>query len=525
MDTLQPGQVLIYDTTLRDGTQREGISLSCNDKLRIAQRLDDLGVAYIEGGWPGSNPKDVEFFERLDELELKHAKIAAFGSTCRVGSSPADDVNIQALLDAGTDVCTIVGKSWTLHVTDVLQTDNAENLRIIEESVAYLKAQGKEVIFDAEHFFDGYFNDREYALSTLQAAARGGADSVVLCDTNGGTLPRDMARTVNEVKAALSDDVLLGIHTHNDGECAVANTLVAVEEGAVHVQGTINGYGERCGNANLCSIIPDLELKMGRRTLPEGNLPDLYDVAHFVAEVANLAPDEHLAYVGQSAFAHKGGIHVAAMLRNILSYQHIDPELVGNQMRTVVSELSGRGNLMSKAEALHIDVEDKALVTEVLQEIKELEARGFSFEAAEASVAMMMQRQQPDYKPLFKMIDYSASVEHRQGRGVFAEAMVKVDVEGEIFHTVAEGNGPVNALDAAMRKALAPVYPRINDFQLADYKVRILDGKNGTAATTRVLIDTQNGHKRWSTVGASANIIEASWLALADSIEYGICLT
>ena len=521
MNTLLPQQVFIYDTTLRDGTQREGISLSCDDKLRIAQRLDDLGVRYIEGGWPGSNPKDVEFFERLDELELQHAQIAAFGSTCRVGSIPEEDDNIQALLNANTPVCTIVGKSWTLHVTDVLKTDKAENLRIIEESVAYLKAQGKEVIYDAEHFFDGYFNDPEYALSTLQVAARGGADTVVLCDTNGGTLPADMARTVHAVIAALPD-VLLGIHTHNDGECAVANTLVAVEEGAVHIQGTINGYGERCGNANLCSIIPDLELKMGRSALPEGNLPDLFDVAHFVAEVANLAPDEHLPYVGKSAFAHKGGIHVSAMLRNIQSYQHINPELVGNHMRTVVSELSGRGNLVSKAKDLDIPLEDTDLISEVLQKIKELEARGFSFEAAEASVALMLRRQQSEYEPPYEMIDYSASVEHRQGRGLFAEAMVKINVDGEVFHTVAEGNGPVNALDAALRKALAPVYPALENFQLADYKVRILDGNKGTAATTRVLIDTQNGFQRWSTVGASANIIEASWLALADSIEYGL---
>ncbi len=516
-------KIFVYDTTLRDGTQREGISLSCDDKLRIAQKLDDLGVAYIEGGWPGSNPKDVEFFERAGELNLVNAKIAAFGSTCRVGSNPAEDANIRALLDSGAPVCTVVGKSWGLHVKDVLKTTPEENLRIIRESVAYLKGQGREIVYDAEHFFDGYKADPDYATQTLGAAIEGGAETVVLCDTNGGTLPWEVAQFMQQIKTKFPD-VTLGIHAHNDGECGVANTIVAVDQGASHVQGTINGYGERCGNANLCSAIPDLELKMGYDCLPEGNLPVLTDVSHFVAEVANLAPDEHMPFVGQSAFAHKGGIHVAAMRRNVNSYQHIDPTLVGNQMRTVVSELSGRGNLFSKAEELELDVKDGEAVTEVLEEIKALEARGFSFEAAEASVALMLHRQKPDYEAPFELIDFSATVENRQGRGVFAEATVKVCVDGEIFHTVAEGNGPVNALDAALRKALLPVYPRLGDFQLADYKVRILDSDSGTAATTRVLIDTQNHHQRWSTVGASANIIEASWLALADSMEYGLTL-
>ncbi len=516
-------KIFVYDTTLRDGTQREGISLSCDDKLRIAQKLDDLGVAYIEGGWPGSNPKDVEFFERAGELNLVNAKIAAFGSTCRVGSHPADDANIQALLDSGAPVCTVVGKSWGLHVKDVLKTTPEENLRIIRESVAYLIAQGREVVYDAEHFFDGYEADPDYATQTLGAAIEGGAETIVLCDTNGGTLPWEVAQVTQQVKTEFPD-ATLGIHAHNDGECGVANTIVAVDQGASHIQGTINGYGERCGNANLCSAIPDLVLKMGYDCLPEGNLPELTDVSHFVAEVANLAPDEHMPFVGQSAFAHKGGIHVAAMRRNVNSYQHIDPTLVGNQMRTVVSELSGRGNLFSKAEELELDVNDGDAVADVLEEIKSLEARGFSFEAAEASVALMLHRQKPDYEAPFELIDFSATVENRQGRGIFAEATVKVCVDGEIFHTVAEGNGPVNALDAALRKALLPVYPRLGEFQLADYKVRILDSDSGTAATTRVLIDTQNHHNRWSTVGASANIIEASWLALADSMEYGLSL-
>ena len=514
--------IQIYDTTLRDGTQREGISLSCSDKLRIAHRLDDLGVMFIEGGWPGSNPKDAEFFERASDDAWHTASIAAFGATCRAKGGPEDDANIQAVLGARTPVCTVVGKSWTLHVTDVLRTTLDDNLRIIEASLAFLRAEGRRVIYDAEHFFDGYRADPVYALETLRAAVRGGAETVVLCDTNGGSLPWDIASSFKAVAAELQHP--LGIHTHNDGECAVANTLAAVREGAIQVQGTINGYGERCGNANLCSIIPDLEIKLGLQCLPPGSLPRLYELAHFVAEVANLAPDEHLAYIGKSAFAHKGGIHVAAMRRNPLSYQHIDPERVGNEMRVVVSELSGRGNLLSKAKEFGLQDETAAGVSDVLNEIKTLEAQGFSFEAAEASVALMLQRQQPGYHPPFQLIDFAVNVEHRQGRGIFAEATVKVSVGGEIQHTVAEGNGPVNALDAALRKALLPRFPAIAHFQLADYKVRILDGANGTGATTRVLIDTQNGTRRWSTVGASANIIEASWRALADAVEYGLSL-
>jgi 2-isopropylmalate synthase len=516
-------KIFIYDTTLRDGTQSEGISLSCNDKLRIAQKLDDIGIDYIECGWPGSNPKDAEFFQRLDELDLKHAKIAAFGSTCRVGSDPEGDANIQAMLDANSPVCTIVGKTWTLHVKDVLQTSLEENLRIIEVSACYLKDQGKEVIYDAEHFFDGFKADEGYAIKTLQAAVKGGADTIVLCDTNGGTLPEEISLIVKKIKEHLPD-TSLGIHCHNDSECASANTLIAVQAGCVHVQGTINGYGERCGNANLCSIIPNLEIKLDHSCLPADNLKQLYDLSHFVAEIANLSPDEHLPYVGASSFAHKGGIHVAAMRRNILSYQHIDPELVGNKMRTVVSELSGRGNLLSKAAEYNIDMDNKDHLKALLMNIKDLESRGFSFESAEASIAMMMRRLQADYTPIFEMIDYSATVEHRQGRGIFSEAMVKIKVNGEIIHTIAEGNGPVNALDSALRKGLIPIYPRIEHFQLADYKVRIIDSKNGTAATTRVLIDTHNGHNHWSTVGASPNIIEASWLALVDSIEYGLVI-
>jgi len=511
--------IQIYDTTLRDGTQSEGFTLSGNDKIRIAQKLDELGIAFIEGGWPGSNPKDVEFFERARDMPWQHALIAAFGSTCRVKGGPEDDANIKALLDSQTPVCTIFGKTWTLHVKEVLLTTLEDNLRIIEQSVAYLNANGKRVIYDAEHFFDGYKADSSYALEALKAAVRGGAETVVLCDTNGGTMPWEVEQIVCELKPLL--DHPFGIHTHNDSECAVINSLTAIRQGAIQVQGTINGVGERCGNANLVSIMADLELKMGYQCLPEGNIQHLYDLSHFVAEVANIMPDEHLPFVGKSAFAHKGGVHVAAMRRNVKSYQHVEPEIVGNKMRVVVSDLSGRGNLLSKAEEHGVEVEG-AEVLPVLNEIKELESRGFSFEAAEASVTMMLKRQEYGYKQPFELVDFLVNVEHRQGRGIFAEAMVKVRVQGELLHTAAEGNGPVNALDNALRKALLGYYPQIAKFHLSDYKVRILDSDHGTEAITRVLIDTRNSTTRWSTVGASTNIIEASWRALADSVEYGL---
>jgi 2-isopropylmalate synthase len=519
----EPRRIDIYDTTLRDGTQREGISLSCDDKIRIAQSLDSLGIAYIEGGWPGSNPKDAEFFERAKSMSWQTAVITAFGSTRRAGNPPDQDPNLRALLDAETTVCTLVGKSSPMHVLEVLKTSLEENLSMIRESVAYLKAADRRVMYDGEHFFDAHKADEAYALETLRSAIQGGAEILVLCDTNGGTLPDEIESIVREVAAHLNHP--LGIHTHNDAECAVANSLAAVRAGAVQVQGTINGYGERCGNANLSTTIPNLELKLGCIGLPDGNLAKLTEVSNFVSEIANLQPDEHMAYVGKSAFAHKGGIHVAAMRRNTDSYQHIDPSLVGNQMRVVVSELSGRGNLLSKAEEFGLQTEDPGKMTSVLEQIKSLESVGFSFEAAEASVALMMQRQSPDYRPPFELIDYVVTVEHRDMRGTLAEATVKISVDNEILHTAADGNGPVNALDAALRKALAPIYPSIRSFQLTDYKVRILNSTDGTAATTRVLIDTRNGHKQWSTVGASANIIEASWRALSDSIEYGLTLS
>ncbi len=511
----------LYDTTLRDGTQGEGISLSADDKLKITRLLDRLGVHYVEGGWPGSNPKDAAYFRRVRDLDLEQIRVAAFGSTCRVGSAPAEDANVQALLEAGTPAVTVVGKSWSLHVRDVLRTTPHENLRIIRESVAYLKAHDREVIYDAEHFFDGYKADPGYTLDTLRAAAESGADTLVLCDTNGGSMPWEIETIVRDVRAAFPD-VPLGVHAHNDGGMAVANSVTAVRAGATHVQGTINGYGERCGNADLCTLIPTLELKMGMRVLPTGRLSHLTRIARAVAAIANQPLPRQAPYVGRSAFAHKGGIHVAAMRHNARSYQHVEPALVGNQQRVLVSELSGRGNLLSKAEEIGVAHQEIENLTEVLQTIKRLEHQGFTFEGAEASVELLLRRAQPGYRSPFEMLDFMVVVEHREGRGLFAEATIKVRVGDEVFHVVADGNGPVNALDAALRKALLPTYPHLAEFDLADYKVHILDGDQGTAATTRVLIDMQNETRRWSTVGASTNIIEASWLALADAVEYGL---
>lgn len=514
-------KIFLYDTTLRDGTQREGISLSLDDKLKITQKLDEFGIDYIEGGWPGSNPKDVEFFQRVPSLNLKHAKVTAFGSTRRKGIKPEEDENLKLLIEANTPAITLVGKSWDLHVEDVLVTTMEENLNMIGDSVAYCKSFDKEIIYDAEHFFDGYKANPEYAMATLKAAAINGADSVVLCDTNGGTLPWEIAEIVGNVREELGPNVQIGIHTHDDGECGVANTLTAVRQGAVQVQGTINGYGERVANANLCSIIPDLQLKMGYECVSEEQLRGLTELSRYVAEVANLDHNDHQPFTGKSAFAHKGGIHVAAMLKNPLSYQHIEPTLIGNEQRSVVSELSGRGNLVDKAAQFGIDTESLDL-RGVLEQIKELEAAGFTFEGAEASVELMLRRTHPAYVPPFEVIDYSVNVQQRRGRGLNAEAIVKVRVGPKRMHTVAEGNGPVNALDAALRKALLDVYPKLSGMKLVDYKVRILDGENATAATTRVLIDTRLNNQTWSTVGASTNIIEASWQALTDSIEYAL---
>ena len=511
--------ITLYDTTLRDGTQGQGISLSLDDKLKIAARLDQFGIHVIEGGWPGSNPKDVDFFRRVRSLGLAQAQVAAFGSTRRKDVRPEEDPNLKALLDAESPVVTVVGKSWDLHVGQVVEATLDENLAMIGDSVAYLKGRGRQVVFDAEHFFDGYQANPDYALATLRAAADNGAQALVLCDTNGGSLPWQVEAATRAARERL--DAPLGIHTHDDAGCAVANTLAAVRAGAVQVQGTVNGYGERVGNANLCTIIPALQLKMGLPCVSPESLARLTELSRFVAEVANLAHNTYQPYVGESAFAHKGGLHVAAMLKNATSYQHIDPALVGNLPHMLVSELSGKGNVTAKARELGLDVNSQQ-TRDVLEQIKQLEAKGFTFEGAEASFELMLRRSAPGYVPPFELIDLMVLVERRRGRGLLAEATVKVRVGPKIMHTVADGNGPVNALDAALRKALLDVYPRLSTVRLSDYKVRILDSDTGTAATTRVLIDTTDGALRWSTVGAGTNIIDASWRALADSMEYAL---
>ncbi len=513
------GRVEVLDTTLRDGAQGEGISFSLEDKLRIARRLDELGIHYIEGGWPGSNPKDARFFERAGSLALRQATIVAFGSTRRADVSPAEDANLAALLAAGTPVVTLFGKSWQLHVERVLGTTLDENLRMIGDSIRYLRAAGRRVIYDAEHFFDGFAANPDYALETLRAALAAGAECLVLCDTNGGTLPGRLAAAVARVRAAFPD-VPLGIHAHNDSGLAVANTLAAVEAGVTHVQGTFNGYGERCGNADLCAVIPNLQLKMGLSVLAPEQLAALTEAAHFVSEVANLRPNPHAPYVGRSAFAHKGGVHVSAVLKAAESYQHIDPSLVGNERRVLVSELSGKGNILHKAAELCPDLETPTeQAREVLREVKELEARGYQFEGAEGSFELLLRRSQPGYQPPFELLDFLVLVEKRRGTGIIAEATVKARVGDEIIHTAAVGNGPVNALDRAIRKAILPFYPELERVQLVDYKVRILDEEAATAAQTRVLIEASDGERNWNTVGSSTNIIEASFHALVDSLE------
>ena len=516
-------EILLYDTTLRDGTQGEGISLSCNDKLKIAQKLDEFGVHYIEGGWPGSNPKDAEFFARQGELNLKRARIAAFGSTRYKGTSCDTDANIQALVEANTPVVTLVGKSWDLHVHHVLETDSEENLDMILESVIYFKERNKEVIYDAEHFFDGYKANPDYTMLTLKAAVQGGADCLVLCDTNGGSTPWEVEEITRRVNDEFGGEVQIGIHAHNDAELGVANSLAGVKGGAVHVQGTVNGYGERVGNANLISVIPDLQLKMGRRCVSDEQLANLTKLSRYVDELANMAPNSHQAYVGDSAFAHKGGIHVAAIRKVEESYQHIDPTLVGNRKRTVVSELSGRGNILDKAETLGLDT-SREDARKALQEIKALENQGYAFEGAEASVDMLLRRVGEDYQPPFEVVDFMVVTENRQGRGLFTEATVKVKVGDEVRHTVSDGNGPVNALNHALRLALYQDFPQLRHVHLSDYKVRILDSDSGTAAVTRVMIDFYKTAqpKTWTTVGAHTNIIEASWRALIDSMEYAL---
>lgn len=520
--TEQAKQIWLYDTTLRDGTQGEGISFSAEDKVNVAVRLDRFGIDYIEGGWPGSNPKDVEFFQRIKDVELIHAQIAAFGSTRRAHIAVEDDENLKALLRSGARVATIFGKSWNFHVTNALRTTLDENLRMIEESVAYLKEQGLEVIYDAEHFFDGYYADKAYALETLKAAVRGGASVVVLCDTNGGRLPHEVAEAVRHVRAEI--DAPIGIHTHNDSGLAVANALAAVREGAVHVQGTINGYGERSGNCDLIQVIPNLQLKMGLVCVPEERMRELTELSLYVSEMANMRPDPRQPFVGRSVFAHKGGAHVSAILRHPETYEHIPPESVGNQRRVLVSELSGASNVIYKARDYGIELsKDSPALRKVVNTIKELEHQGYHFEGAEASFELILKKALGLYQPYFELVGLRLTVDKRDPLDEpVAEATIKVKVGEHILHTAADGNGPVNALDSALRKALETVYPQIRRIKLVDYKVRVLNERAGTAAKVRVLIRSSDDGKSWGTVGVSTNIIEASWRALVDSIEYGL---
>lgn len=508
----------LYDTTLRDGTQREGLSLSVEDKVKIACALDRLGVSYIEGGWPGSNPKDADFFRRIRGVPLANAKVAAFGSTRRAGLRCEDDASLRALVEAGTPVVTLVGKSSTLHVERILETTLDENLRMIGESVAFFKRLGREVVYDAEHFFDGFRLDAAYALDTLAAAAEAGADCLVLCDTNGGELPDVVAERVHETRAAFATPI--GIHPHNDAGLGVANGLAAVRAGCVQAQGTINGYGERCGNLDLVPLVATLQLKLGYEVLPEASLRRLTEVSQYVAAVANQHPDPHAPYVGRSAFAHKGGIHVAAIAKVADSYQHVDPARVGNEMRVVISEVAGRRNVRLRAEALGLAPAGGEGA--VLQRIKELEHRGFQFEAAEGSFEMLLRREAPGYRAPFVLEDFTVIVEKRGGDGSRAQATVRLRVGEEMMHTAAEGDGPVNALDRAVRKALLPHYPALADVHLVDYKVRIVDEHLGTGARPRVIVETARGAERWSTVGCSENIIEASWMALCDGLELAL---
>ena len=496
-------KVKIYDTTLRDGTQGEGISFSVADKLRIARKLDELGVHYIEGGWPGSNPKDIEFFQSVKKIKLKGAKITSFGSTRRKGIKPAQDTNLKMLLDAGTPVVTIFGKSWLLHVKQVLHTTPEENLAMINDSIKFLKSKGREVIYDAEHFFDGFKDDPGYALETLKAAVAGGADAVVLCDTNGGTLPSELTEIIAKVKKEIKAS--LGIHVHNDNGMAIANSVTAVELGARQVQGTINGYGERCGNADLCAIIPNLKIKLGISCLSDKQLTRLVEVSRFVEELANLRHNPKLPYVGASAFAHKGGMHVDAVAKVTRSFEHIEPGLVGNQRRVLVSELSGKAVIQKKAAELGLDLTgDTPKIREILATIKKLEHEGYEFEAAEGSFELLIKKALKRHRSFFDLEGFRVIVEKREDDRLISEATIKVRVGKEPVHTAGEGDGPVNALDTALRKALEKFYPAINKVRLVDYKVRV----------------STDGQEIWGTIGVSENIIQASWEALVDSVEY-----
>ncbi|WGV28662.1 citramalate synthase [Halotia branconii] len=534
MTTKPSPQIWLYDTTLRDGTQREGLSVSIEDKLRIAKRLDQLGVPFIEGGWPGANPKDVQFFWQLQEDPLKQSEIVAFCSTRRPNTTAAAEPMLQAILTAGTRWVTIFGKSWDLHVTASLKTSLEENLAMIRDTVEYFCSQGRRVIYDAEHWFDGYKHNLDYALQTLEAAIAGGAEWLVLCDTNGGTLPQEVSQSVQAVNSHLSLVVgqesmtipQIGIHTHNDSDMAVANALAAVMAGARMVQGTINGYGERCGNANLCSLIPNLQLKLGYSCIGEHQLNQLTEVSRFVSEVVNLAPDEHAPFVGRSAFAHKGGIHVSAVERNPLTYEHIQPEQVGNHRRIVISEQSGLSNVLAKARTFGIELDKQTPeARQILQRLKDLESQGYQFEAAEASFALLMYEALGGRQQFFEIKGFQVHCDLVEGKETNnALATVKVAVSGKNILEAAEGNGPVAALDAALRKALVNFYPQLATFELTDYKVRIIDGHTGTAAKTRVLAESGNGYQRWTTVGVSTNILAASYQAVVEGLEYGLLL-
>jgi 2-isopropylmalate synthase len=509
----------IYDTTLRDGAQAEDVSFSVEDKVRVAQKLDELGVHFIEGGWPGANPKDIEFFRIIKTIPLKHAAVVAFGSTRKASNSVRKDATLQALLGAETKTITLFGKSWSLHVTDALGISLATNLELIADSVAYLRNKGRRVFYDAEHFFDGYKTNPDYALNTIRKAVEAGAERVILCDTNGGTMPWEI-RSICEI-VQRECRVPLGIHAHNDCDMAVANSLVAIETGIVQVQGTINGIGERCGNANLCSIVPNLELKMKRPALTD-RLSHLKEVAGFVTEIANLMPNKHQPYVGDSAFAHKGGVHIHAVLKNPATYEHIDPAKVGNRQRVLVSDYAGRSGLLDKIEAYGISLsKDHSKVQELIETLKERESQGYQFEGAEGSFELLMRKAMGSHKPAFQLLGFRVIVEKKQDNGApLSEATVMVKVGDAIEHTAAVGAGPVNALDHALRKALEQFYPQLKEVKLLDFKVRVLAANRGTESKVRVLIESGDHKNKWGTVGVSENIIEATWQALADSIEY-----
>jgi 2-isopropylmalate synthase len=516
-------QVKLFDTTLRDGAQTEGISLSVEDKLKIVRLLDGLGLHYIEGGWPGSNPKDIEFFKKVKSIKLETSKIVAFGSTRRAGVKPEDDANLKAIIEADTPVVCIFGKTWDFHVKEALKITLDENLKLVEDSIRFLKKNGKEVIFDAEHFFDGYKSNPSYALKVLHAAEKGGADVLCLCDTNGGTLAFEIEIILNKIKRKLKKP--FGIHAHNDSECAVSVSGMAVYCGASQVQGTINGYGERCGNANLCSIIPLLKLKLGINCVSDEQLRTLTEVSRHIAEIANLPQGAHMAYVGRSAFTHKGGIHVSAILKNSRTYEHIDPKLVGNEQRVTVSELSGISNLVYKAKDYGLDMKkDSPEVKRLLAELKELENEGYQFEEGEASFELLVKKSLGKFKLPFNFENFDVVTVKHQNEPTKVKAKIKVAVNGTETETEAIGDGPINALDGALRKALENKFPVIKDVKLTDYKVRVLDSKAGTAARVRVIVESTDGAISWGTVGVSTNVIEASWLALLDSIEYKFML-